>query len=94
MAPYRARQIMTMARQNVRNSTSPLTILRRYTCPSPHRSSDSMTATVGLRSFVGPLSIMEMPGAADASLHPSGDEEYSKYNDDASCKGDGLDGFF
>ena len=89
--PYRASQIMTTARQNVRNNITPLTILRRYICPSPHRRSDSMTATVGLRGFVGPLFVMEMPDAAKVSLHSSGDEDYSKYNDATSCKGDGLD---
>ena len=84
---------MTRARQNVRNNISPLTILPRYICPSPHSSRDRITATAGLRVFIELLLVMEMSDEGKVSLHPSGDEEYSKYNDDASCKGDGLDGF-
>ncbi len=91
--PYSASKIIAMAQEKVRNNISPLAVLRKYICPRPHRSIDSITAMARLRVFVGLLSVIGMSDAPNTSLHPSGDEEYSKDYDEASCKGNGSDGF-
>ena len=89
--PYRASKIMAIAQENVRSSINPLAVLRRYICPSPHRRTDSITATAALCGFAECLLVIGMSGAPDTSLHPSGDEEHPKYNDETSRQGDRLD---
>lgn len=91
--PYRASKIIAMAVENVRSSINPLAVLRRYICPSPHRSIDSITAMLRLRDFFAGLLVIRISDTPNISLHSPGDEEHPKYYDETSGKSNGSDGF-
>ena len=82
---------MATAQEQLRISISPLNVLRRYICPRPQKSNDSMAAVICLYDF-----IVLLLAASGNSLtqrvgyHPPGEEEHPKDDDEASSDGDRL----